>query len=177
MITIHDIAQGTPEWKALRGDKFTGSSAYKLLKFGAVEYSKTENTSFGGNFYTKRGHILEDEAISLYQLIAGEQVNRVGAVSNDLYPECLFSPDGLTDTHVIEVKCFNVDRHMAMFNSDIDFKVLAQIHFGMFITELKAAKLIIYNPDIDDPHKAFKAIDIDYVEKINNNFENKLLGK
>jgi hypothetical protein len=75
VITVHEVEQGTEEWQLLRIGKYTGSNAHKLLKYGARAYSLTEAGNFSGNFWTKRGHMLEDEAIELYQEITGHQVS------------------------------------------------------------------------------------------------------
>lgn len=170
MITIHEVIQGTPEWHALRGGKYSGSNAYKLLgSFGANEYAKAIEQSFKGNFYTKRGHILEPEAIEFYEKITSVPVGRPGLVSNSAYPTAVYSPDGLTSDRVIEVKCFNEVEHMKIYNGDIGIKVLAQIHFGLMICEKKAAHLVIYNPSLD-AKRALKIIDIKYNKAIADNF-------
>lgn len=175
MITYNDTEQGTPEWIEARTGKFTGSNAYKLLSsFGAHEYAKALESNFDGNFFTKRGHLLESEAIELYEQITKSTVQHCGFVTNDSFPDCLFSPDGLTDTHIIEVKCFGETPHMAIYNGTIPMKILAQIHFGMMICEKQGGKLVIYNPKLE-PKKAFKIIDIAYSEKIVNNFK-RILG-
>jgi len=171
MITEHQVAQGTSEWHEARRGKFTGSNAYKLLgTFGASEYAKALQASFKGNYFTKRGHLLEDEAIELYEAIKRTPVSRIGFVTNDLYPDCLYSPDGLTADIVVEVKCFNEKEHRKIAGGDIPMKVLAQIHFGMLITERKAAHLVIYNPDLEPEH-ALKIIDVKFNKAIADNFK------
>jgi hypothetical protein len=153
-ITIHDCEQGTDQWLKLRENLYTGSNADKLLSYststkivnGVVSsYSITEITGFGGNFHTKRGHILEDEAIEIYEQITGHKVSRPGFVTNSKYPGCGFSPDGHDDTLELplEVKAFEPGKHMKMFKGDIPIKVLAQNHFGQLIWEKKGSRLII----------------------------------
>jgi YqaJ-like recombinase protein len=149
VIKIHEVTQGSAEWAELRAGKYTGSNAHKLLKYGAIDYSLTNTGTFRGNYYTKRGHILEDEAIDLYQQITNQNVSRPGFVTNSAYPLCGYSPDGLTESLVLEVKCFGQDKHMSIYAGNIPLEILAQIHFGMLICERKLANLIIYNPDLD----------------------------
>jgi len=181
-ITIHNIEQGSPEWNELRANLYTGSNADKLLAYSTSlkiingitsSYAITEITGFGGNFHTKRGHILEDEAIELYMSITGHKVSRPGFVTNDEYPQCGFSPDGHDDDMELplEVKAFEEIKHMKMFNGDIPMKVLAQNHFGQFIWEKRGSRLLIYNPDLENPKEAFKIIDIPYNRNIQNNFK------
>lgn len=176
IITVHNVEQGTEEWHQAREGKFTGSNAHKLLgSFGASEYAKAIESSFKGNFFTKRGHILEDETIEIYEAITGRTIERPGFVTNSNYPACLYSPDGLDGDHVIEVKCFGEKPHMEIFKGDIPIKILAQVHFGMLICGKKKAKLVIYNPELDTEY-AYKVIDIPFNRNIQNNFKRILIG-
>jgi hypothetical protein len=173
MITIHNTPQGTEKWHIDREGRYTGSNAYKLLgMFGASEYAKAKRSAFVGNFYTKRGHRLENQAIALYERIYNTKVARPGYFTNDAYPDCLYSPDGvdtvnmyealynsetdqwevntlkrLPKEHVLlEVKCFVGKSYDDLYNNGPDIKILAQIHFGMVISGLRHARLIIFNP-------------------------------
>lgn len=182
MITIHDVEQGTDEWLALRENLYTGNGAEKLLRHNgqiklvngvASAYALSEITGFTGNFYTRRGHALEDEAVELYEQIQEVKVNRAGFLTNSKYPTCGYSPDGLAQLKVdgveieatingeaiigellegvlLEVKCFDIEHHMVLVNAkkieDIPLKILAQIHFGLLMTGLPQAHLVAYNP-------------------------------
>lgn len=190
MITIHDVEQGSDDWHRLRENLYTGSNGDKLLAFAtstkivngvASSYAITEITGFGGNFYTRRGHILEDQALEIYADITGHRVSRPGFVTNSKYPNCGYSPDGHDDDLGIplEVKAFEEVKHMKMFNGSVPLKILAQIHFGQFVWEKRGARLLIYNPDLakEDAEgnivgadKAFKIIDVPYNRNINSNF-------
>lgn len=202
MITIHEVEQGTEKWKNLRDNLYTGQNADKLLSHsgklkvidGVVSaYALTEITGFSGNFYTKRGHILEDQAIDLYRKINKCDVSvspEAGFVTNSKFPTCGYSPDGLRVDRTIECKAFNKDKHMKMFKGDIPLKVLAQCHFGMLICGKKICDLVIYNPDfakklLEDgsvnpdynPKYAIKIITIRWNPSIAKNFKNKLSPK
>ena len=213
-ILIHNTPQGTEKWHTDREGMYTGSNAYKLLGiFGASEYAKAVQTGFTGNFYTKRGHRLEEQAVSLYERIYDTKVARPGYISNDKYPTSLYSPDGidcvadnidptylcdedqtvsavrLPSKHIlVEIKSFVGESYMAVYNSGPDIKILAQIHYGMFVTGLRRARLMIFNPQFAkkffedengvqtpnpdyDPAKATKFFDIKYKADINNNFK------
>lgn len=189
MITLHDVEQGTDEWHKLREDLYTGSGADKLLKFSghikvvdgvASPYGITEITGFGGNFHTKRGHILEDEAIELYQRIRKkigirfENDRKVGFVTNSKFPNCGYSPDDIYPDRTVEVKAFIEEKHMLMFNGELPLKVLSQCHFGMLICGKKICDLLIYNPDLE-ARQAFKIITIRWNPAIARNFRNKLM--
>lgn len=200
MITIHNLEQGSEKWKKLRADLYTGQNADKLLSYsghvkivdGVVSaYALTEITGFSGNFFTKRGHLLEDQAIKLYQKIMKCEVMtspEAGFVTNSKYPTCGYSPDGLRADRTIECKAFNKEKHMKMFNGDIPLKVLAQCYFGMLICGKKICDLVIYNPDfakklLEDgsvnpdynPKYAIKIITIRHKPSIAANFKRILL--
>jgi hypothetical protein len=177
MIQVHDVEQGTEEWQELRRlYPYTGSGAAKLLRFGAIEYSKAITSGFNGNFYTKRGHILEDEAIELYDAIYGRQTARPGFVTNSDYPSCGYSPDGVDGSIfepgaiLLEVKCFNQKRQLAIAQGEIPVEIMAQIQFGLFITGIREARLILYNPELPDK-QAFTMIVIKVNRNIHSNFK------
>lgn len=147
MIKIHQVKQGSPAWQTLREGKYTGSNADKLLKFGTIDYSRTEDSEWQGNFHTRRGHILEQEAIELYEQIKVIKVDRPGFVTNDKFPECGYSPDGLTEDRTIEVKAFEAEKHREAADTP-PLKIKAQCHFGMVICDKKLCDLLLYNPDL-----------------------------
>lgn len=191
MIAIHWVEQGSERWQQLRDQLYTGSGADKLLSFANVfkvvngvktRYSLSEITGFRGNYHTKRGHLLEDKAVELYELIREVKVDRPGFVTNSKYITCGYSPDGWLEDRLLEVKCFEKLKHLAMFKGLIALKVLAQIHFGMLICEKPQCDLIIYNPEFAmktmagepnpdyNPKLAFKIINIKRKNSICANF-------
>lgn len=158
MVIVHDVEQGSEAWLKLREGLYTGSNADKLLSYATsfkiiagerIAYALTELSKFGGNFWTKRGHLLEDEAIALYEDIKHVVVARPGMITNTKYPGCGYSPDGWPPIPLLEVKCFDVKKHMELIRGRIPLKVLAQIHFGLLITERPYAELIAYCPRRD----------------------------
>lgn len=159
MVTIHNTPQNSEEWIQARIGKFTGSNAIKLLKHGRTDRARVQKSEFKGNKYTRRGHELEPYAIAAYEQVKDVKVNRPGYITNDKYPDCLFSPDGLTEKHVLEVKCFGEKRHNDIHIRNIPDEIKAQIHFGMIMCELENANLVLFNPDIE-PKKALKIIKV-----------------
>lgn len=153
MVTIHNINQGTDEWLAERVGKFTGSNAIKLLKYGRTDKARVEaNPSFTGNYWTKRGQDLEPFAIAAYEMVKDVKVERPGFITNDDYPECLFSPDGIVGKTLIEVKCFGEKQHTAVNRRNIPDEILAQVHFGMIMAELEDAHLVLFSDEVDERH-------------------------
>lgn len=162
MVTIHNIDQGTNEWLEARVGKFTGSNAYKLLKYGRTDKARVEaNPSFTGNYWTKRGQDLEPFAIAAYEMVKDVKVERPGFITNDDYPECLFSPDGIQwdISKLSEVKCFGEKKHTAVNRRNIPDEIKAQLHFGKIMCELDLMVLILFNPDVDTRH-SLKIIEV-----------------
>lgn len=169
-----DIEQGTEEWLAFRENKFTGSNAGRLLTYGATTQAMAHNSNFKGNFYTRRGHLLEPEAVALYEQIKGVEVGHTGFVTNDRYPNCLYSPDGFTNDRVIEVKCFNPKRHLACAKNP-DVGILAQCHWGQMIMELPRTDLVFYCPDSSlKPEDMLIIVPVEYSQAVQDNFRKKL---
>lgn len=151
-LTYHDeVEQGSPEWLQLREFKFTGSNAYKLLSsFGAGSWAMSKNETWGGNFHTDRGHLLEGEALELYEQIEGVKCGHTGFVTNTEYPNCLYSPDAFRNDRTVEVKCFSVKKHLEVIKKPT-IEMLAQCHFGQIIMERNKTDLILYNPSKEVP--------------------------
>lgn len=172
MIHYYDsIIQGSEEWLKLRENKISGSTAYKLLGKGVPSLNSfnSSDSNFGGNFATKRGHLLEDEAIELYEAINGVKVLKTGLVTNDKYPRAIYSPDGYLEDRIIEVKCFLPKAHLEAVNRP-NKKILAQCHFGQIILEKNLTDLVLYCPKDEIPlEKKFVVKSIEKKNKIHTN--------
>jgi len=145
-IKIHDVEQGTPEWHALRKPRVTGSNCWTLLRKGAEEAIRANSKTFNGNFWTKRGHLLEIQAIELYERIHDVDVLRPGFITNDKYPNAGFSPDGIVGL-ILESKSFKEEKHLSInTEEDLPPEIIAQVEFGRVVTELEEAKVLLYHP-------------------------------
>lgn len=198
MVIVHEVKQGSEAWHKLRDKLYTGADSDKLLdhnrKIKIIDgvimgYGQNVASNFTGNFYTERGHILEDQAIDLYIRLTGHEVIRPGFVTNTKYPHCGYSPDAFDVTLDIplEVKAFNKKKHLAMYYGEIPLKVQSQSFYGQHIWEKKRGRLIIYNPDFAkkeltdgsvnpdyNPKLAIKIIDLKTTRGITANFHKKL---
>lgn len=178
MITELKVAQNSQEWLEARKGKVTGSIADKLLTWGEHEAKQLNHADNSNHsFYTRRGHILEDEAIELYEAIHRGKVQRPGIIVNDKYPNASCSPDGIDGKWLLEIKAYAVKKHLSIVGiPSIPFKVMAQLQFNMLLCELHKARLVLYNPDIDDPVQSYREIVVGRNLKIQRNMERKLLG-
>ena len=152
IIPEEELQQGTDEWLEFRSSRVSGTDAYSLLKgksIAEILYAKQHN-SFKGNYYTERGHALEEVAKDIYSE-ARKQVTNAGAIINTDYPNAMYSPDGLIgDNALVECKAFNEARHLANYQKP-EPQIIAQVQFGLFISGRKYCDLIFFNPDLDDP--------------------------
>lgn len=174
-VTILEITQNSEEWIKAHEQKVSGSNSDVLLSRGLDEVLKQEFGSFQGNFYTKRGHILEGEAIEIYEGVHDIKVDRPGLVKNDNFPNAVCSPDGIDGVTLLEVKCFIEKKHLSIKSiADIPFKIMSQLQFNMMICELKMACLVLYNPDIEYAKLAYREIYVRANPIIQRNFKIKL---
>lgn len=169
MIIFHDVEQGSPEWKALRAPLWTGSKAIRLLQGKPFK----EDVDWRGNDATRRGHALEVAAIREYERKYRRFVARPGFVTNTVYPNAGYSPDGLDGGWLLECKAFNGVRHEDLVAGKIPLEVLAQINFGMIVTGKRKARLLAFNPDVVDAEQ-LTVIEITYDKRVGNNIRQKL---
>lgn len=172
MLTIHEVKQGSNEWHALRTGLVTASNAGVLLAKGKNAARGTQGVR-AGNYWSERGHILEDEAIEIYNSVYNTEVERPGFITNDEYPDCGYSPDGTLPELALEVKCFKEERHLLCLD-DTPMEVYAQVQFGLMVTGWLMGHLIFYNPDIEDSDLCFRVIEVPRDELLIKRFREKL---
>lgn len=150
MIRYYNFPQRSPQWYTYKKDKWSGSTAIDLLK---GKNTPPEVDSDYDNKYMQRGRILEKLAIEEYERKTGNKISHFGGISNSKYKHAWFSPDGVEPDTIDEVKCFNVEKHMAIGTGKIPIpkEIIAQGHFGIVISELHKIVLILYNPDAEIP--------------------------
>ena len=129
----YDIQQNTPEWIAIKVGKFSASPAADLLmKPTATGYQnlidkiieerytgQPQHGGFKGNDFTERGHELESDARTDFELRSGLKVDICGVIELDDWVLC--SPDGLIgDNGLWQGKCpiFKTQRSYLKIVSD-----------------------------------------------------------
>lgn len=167
VIIWHDVEQGSPGWHKLRAPLWTGSKAIKLLQSKPLP----ADNEWGGNAATRRGHMLEVVAIREYERKYKCKVQRPGFVTNSVYPNAGYSPDGIHGGWLLECKAFNNVRHDKLANGDLPLEVKVQIFFGMIITGKRKARLLAFNPEHD---QQLTIIEIYYDRIIGDNIRKKL---
>ncbi len=129
------------------------------------------DTDFEGNIHTRRGHALEVVAIREYEQLVKHKVMRPGFVTNSVYPNAGYSPDGIDGKVLLEVKALNGERHRKLADGEIPLEFLVQIYFGMIITGLRKAKLLAFNPEYE---QQLTIIWVPYNRVIGDNIRKKL---
>jgi hypothetical protein len=173
-VTYHrDIEQNTIEWDEIRLGRPTASEFSKLLTPAKLEPSKqvddyaleitAERWSgqpidrWEGNYWTDRGHELEDQARIWYEMRNGVDVEQCGFIENDLLSAGC-SPDGLVKrAGLTEIKCLGAKEHIrTLAIAGIPNKYIPQVQGQMLISERAWVDVIFYHPQL--PKKVVRVI-------------------
>lgn len=175
-MTIHDVAQLSPDWHELRRGIPTASDFHRIIQAKSGLPSKSQEGyarqlcedikclnpkyfSDGGkpvNVHIERGRNLEEEAIAWYAMTRNVETRRVGFVATDdgrfgCSPDALIIHDGKY-VGGIEVKCPAVekhDKHIKRGSLPLTYK--AQTHGGISVTGLPYWVFLEYCPDSITP--------------------------
>lgn len=164
----YDIEQNTDEWFEEKFGKFSASQANNLLmdknlkgykglinKIAEerITLERCENDSFKGNWATDRGHELEGQARTDFEIRTLQVVKLVGVVVLDDWTCC--SPDGvINDDKLHQIKCpiFSTQKEyltlLKMGKSPVSLAYYRQLQFELFVTGRKQNILTCYHPKI-----------------------------
>ena len=176
MIKYYDkVEQTSDEWHSLRLEyPLTGSTSYDFLMARDPATYVLKESNFTGNRWTQRGHDLEGVARALISRVTGLVVHETGFVTNSLYPRSGCSPDGYTDDHLVEIKCFSKDRHLANAET-VDAKIMSQVQWNMMIMEKPLGLLVFFCPDTTlEPEDRLIIKEIEPNERIQANMKNRI---
>ncbi len=165
---IHDVLQGSPEWKAARLGIPTASEFKRLVtstgkpseslalyagELAAELFAGKSLEQFDGNTWMDRGKEMEAEAVSLYEFTNDITVQRVGFITNDAgtagcSPDALVGEDG-----GLEAKCCKAERHVEVVHyhkkhGRAPSQYVLQVQGSLFITGRKWWDLIFYSPEL-----------------------------
>lgn len=176
-------------WKEQRIGRFTASEIYKLLKSG-----KAKDSFFGDTAMTyihevvaeilsgvakeatskamEWGKFQEPFAIEAYRRATSKELEYHGT-ENPVFIEygeyAGGSPDGITDTHLLEVKCpfegANHVKHLLLTPETFPDKrpeYYAQVQFNMFLTNRDKAHFISFDPRMASEEQQLFILEIPY---------------
>lgn len=157
----NNVQQGTEEWHHLRKGKMTGTTLKAIMgtpraRQEAIYEILAERLSVGvvmdEENAAERGKRLEPDAIAMFELETGKEVERTGFCEDDTNPMIANSPDGLVvGAHeAVEAKCLGGKNHIKMWLTN----AVPEEHFWQCIQyfvvnkELQKLYFVGYNPDI-----------------------------
>ena len=122
-MTIHDVQQGSDEWKRLRLGKITGTRIKDALGANNLKLvdeliAETVSDEIEEDAYlsasVQRGKEYEPIAIKAYEEVRGCRVKRIGFVTSKQRPWLGLSPDGciVEERRGLEIKCPDTDTHV-----------------------------------------------------------------
>lgn len=174
-IKIHDCAQRTPEWVALRVAKITATDGAALMskppKSGGETAGKadlrmrlvvervTGRPAEDGGFVSAAmqwGIDHEDEAFAAYEARTGQLVDRVGFVERADLP-CGCSPDGILGADPIlggiELKCPKSTTHLGYLNlrGKVPSEYRWQLVHTLWVTGAPYWDFVSFDPRFPEP--------------------------
>jgi len=156
------MKQGTPQWYTIRCGVPTASNFDKIITSKGEPSKQARKYLYktAGESLTEvpeetyqnqamiRGIEMEDEARSLYELITGTTVKKVGFCLNDKGAGC--SPDGLVgDDGGIQIKCPSIAVHVGyLLDGKLPTDYFQQVQGEMYVTDRKWWDFVSYYPGL-----------------------------
>lgn len=177
---ILDIPQQSPEWFKERAGRPSAScfdqivtsrgepskSAQKYMYQLAGERITGIKTETFQSEAMKRGVELEAEARAYFELVYDVEIKQVGICYPDEQKRYACSPDGLTDTFGLEIKCPLIHTHVQYLLDDkLPTDYIQQVQGGMYVTGLDRWFFMSYYPGLPPLIKEVK-LDEDFGFKL-----------
>lgn len=155
----HQVEQKSNEWFHLRKGKITGTVLKQIMgtpkaRQDAIYEIIAERLTVGiddEENAMERGSRLEPDAIAMFELETGKQVEKIGLCEEDGNSQIANSPDGLIgETEAIETKCMGGKNHVKMWltNEVPDEYFWQSVQYFIVNPKLKILHFVGYNPDI-----------------------------
>ena len=165
---LHNVLQGSPEWKACRVGIPTASEFKRLVtstgkpseslalyagELAAELFAGKSLDQFDGNTWMDRGKEMEAEAVRLYEFTNDVEAQRVGFITNDAgtagcSPDALIGDDG-----GLEIKCLKSERHVEAVHyykkhAKTPSAYVLQVQGSLMITGRAFWDLMFHHPDM-----------------------------
>lgn len=178
----HDVAQGTPDWFALRIGIPTASEFKKIITPAKAELSKQARgyafklvaeillnrslDNLEGLEWIERGKLLEPDAVRMYEFAEGVKTRAVGFITTD-DGRIGASPDRLVIDRAIgvEIKCPAPQTHIEYLIDGFGADYRAQVQGQMYVGDLEAVHRYSFHPDMP-PILDVVPRDDAYIEKL-----------
>jgi len=160
---IDNIDQMSDEWFKMRCGSLGASSVKDAMAGGKGKTRQTLIYRLASELVTgvktesyqssamANGTTMEPEARKLFEFSQGVKVDEVALVTNDRFPECHCSPDGMIgDLSGLEIKCPLAATHARyLCEGKLPTEYKAQIQFSMMITERPTWWFMSYFPGMN----------------------------
>lgn len=161
---IHNVEQNSPEWLQARLGIPTASEFDSIITAGGKPSTQADGyankllaeimtgapvNTFVGNAATERGHLLEPDAVSFYELQNDCDAVKIGFCTNDeatmgCSPDRLIGDDGL-----LEIKCPLPHTHIKyLLSQNIDKEYYPQLQGQLLVTGRMWVDIISYHPEM-----------------------------
>jgi len=205
---IHQIKQQTEPWFELRRQHpLTASNSTAIITAGkgletlcwkaVAERMSSKKVEHYSNEHTERGNELEPQAIAIYELETGNEVEQIGFITNSKISKSAgASPDGwVLKDGGIEVKCPDDIKYLKLLadykdtgEMTIEKGYFYQMQMQMLLGERKWTDYVVFNPNfkeniiiqrVEADKKIFEKLLIGIIagEQIISKIENKLCLK
>lgn len=159
----HSMPQRSPEWLQIKKGKISGTFLKSIMgtpkaRQEAIWEFIAEKLTVGVELEYEnamdRGTRLEVDAVAMFEIESGKQVDIIGFCENEDEPAIANSPDGYIagsdDTEAVEVKCLGGKNHVKMWllnqvPEDYDWQV---VQYFVVNPRLEKLYFVGYNPDI-----------------------------
>lgn len=172
-----DVTQRSPEWKAERLCRITGTRVHQLMAgIGESKSAKQSRAKLMGKMLAeylqpdlvfkevstssmRRGTELEPAAVAYYEMINSVEVYGDDSfIVSSINEFMASSPDGLVDVDGgIEIKCLDIGNHIAVILMDeIEEIYLDQCLWNMVVTERPWWDYVGFAPELPPPLNYFQ---------------------
>ena len=167
-MTVHDVAQRTPEWQALRVGRLCGSRVKHMLATvskGEAAGRRNLRVQLVLERLTGRSHerdfenqpmrdgvAREEDALFQYEALTGKSCRTVGFVTHDTLMAG-WSPDGVIGEFegAVEAKCPIPATHLDYWETKVvPLEYRRQCVHAMWIADLKFVDFLSFNPDFPE---------------------------
>lgn len=148
-------------WYELRFGRVTASRTYETAKCKTEEGVLVERTLGASKPLltdpVKRGLLLEEAVRKEVECQKGLKISKCGLYLNRNYPIFGASPDGITDTYCIEIKCPTKEENIAnyVYKNEVRKKYYIQMQMQMLFTNKTKGLLCIASPNFESTKKIY----------------------
>lgn len=150
----------SPVWYEMRYARITASKIHEVCHCQTPDGSLIQQilgaSKFQGSWASRRGLQLEDKVLKQLEKETGQKFKKSGFLVNEKYPFFGASPDGLSDTHAVEIKCpakaTTVTKYISS-EGKVNDKFFAQLQTQMFLSRRKKGFFCVADPGFETNSK------------------------